>query len=227
MAGHEGLSGSAQSAHPVHVGPPSTVTEGGLTRPEPRAKTHRMRALGPRSLLLALLLTPLGLGCGGSEDPEPAASPSPSAAAASASAEVGYDLRRLRPVDDQPLDEMFERLHARATEEGKQVAVLFSANWCERCRRLELELGSLHPADRIGHVRILELVEEDWEAVTRMNEFDALRKRWDESKGTYPLFVVLDAEGAKVEEMKEAVDRLEQAGREATLADWFVGLRRS
>ena len=86
---------------------------------------------------------------------------------------MGYDLRRLRPVNDQPLEQMFERLLAQAQAEGKQVAVLFSANWCERCRRLELELGSLHPAGDIAHVRILELVEEDWEAVTRMNEFDA------------------------------------------------------
>ena len=168
----------------------------------------------------------LGLcACGEPEATE--AAPKDAAASPTATAEVGYDLRRLRPVDGQPLDQVFERMRARAVEEGKQVAMLFSANWCERCRRLELELGSLHPADRIAHVRILELVEEDWEAVTRMNEFDALRKRWDATKGTYPLFVVLDEQGEKVEEMKEAVDRLEQAGREATLAEWFGGLRRS
>lgn len=178
-----------------------------------------------RALAIAITLLAASLGaCGGSED-APQADAAPTNAATPT--EVGYDLRRLRPVDGQPLDQMFERMRARAKEDGKQVAVLFSANWCERCRRLELELGGMHPTDRIGHVRILELVEEDWEAVTRMNEFDALRLRWDSTKGTYPLFVVLDAEGKKVEEMKEAVDRLEKAGQEATLPHWFEGLRRS
>ena len=70
-------------------------------------------------------------------------------------------------------------------------------------------------------------MEEDWEAVTRMNEFDALRLRWDQTKGTYPLLVVLDDQGGKVEEMKEAIDRLEQTGAEATLPNWFRGLRSS
>ncbi|MCA9648776.1 MAG: hypothetical protein KC501_02640 [Myxococcales bacterium] len=183
-----------------------------------------MRAPGVSAAWLALLL-----GCGGS-GPDDGGSPAAGEAASSAPAApvtVGYDLRRLRPVNDQPLEQMFERLLAQAQAEGKQVAVLFSANWCERCRRLELELGSLHPAGDIAHVRILELVEEDWEAVTRMNEFDALRLRWDQTKGTYPLLVVLDDQGGKVEEMKEAIDRLEQAGAEATLPTWFRGLRRS
>jgi hypothetical protein len=107
------------------------------------------------------------------------------------------------------------------------VAMLFSADWCERCGRLELELGNLHPASDIAHVRIIELVEEDWEQALRMNEFDQLRLRWDATKNTYPLFVVLDAQGGKVEEMKEAIERLEQAGQTATLATWFRGLRQS
>lgn len=140
---------------------------------------------------------------------------------------MGYDLRRLRPTTEEPLAKTFGRMQAQAHAEGKQVAMLFSAEWCERCRRLELELGNLHPTGDIAHVRILELVEEDWEQALRMNEFEQLRLRWDEAKGTYPLFVVLDERGRKVEEMKEAVDRLEQAGQEPTVATWFRGLRQS
>jgi thiol-disulfide isomerase/thioredoxin len=140
---------------------------------------------------------------------------------------VGYDLRRLRPTTEEPLVAIFERMQAQARAEGKQVAMLFSAEWCERCRRLELELGNVHPAGDIAHVRILELVEEDWEQALRMNEFELLRQRWDAAKGTYPLFVVLDEQGGKLEEMKEAVDRLEQAGHEPTVATWFRGLRSS
>jgi len=155
------------------------------------------------------------------------AAEAPTPAASERSAEIGYDLRRLRPVDGQPLVEVFDRMHAQAKAEGKQVAMLFSAEWCERCRRLELELGNLHPADDIGHIRILELVEEDWEKALRMNEFEALRQRWDSTKGTYPLFVVLDEQGKKVEEMKEAIERLEQAGKDTTLPTWFRGLATS
>lgn len=165
------------------------------------------------------------MACGAEGESTPAAS----AASASKPApkKVGYDLRRLRPVDDQPLEQMVERMWAQARADGKQVAMLFSADWCERCRRLELELGNLHPADDIAHVRILELVEEEWEKALRMNEFNALRLRWDSTKNTYPLFVILDDEGAKVEEMKEAVERLEQAGQDPTLPTWFRGLERS
>ncbi|MCA9707162.1 MAG: hypothetical protein KDK70_15020 [Myxococcales bacterium] len=173
--------------------------------------------------LLGLLALPA---CG--EDP--ARSPeaeAPSGAAPATPKTVGYDLRRLRPVDGQSLEQVVERMRARARTDGKQVAMLFSAQWCERCRRLELELGNLHPPGDIAHVRILELVEEDWEKALRMNEFEALRLRWDSTKGTYPLLVVLDEQGGKVEEMKEAVERLEQAGQEATLAAWFRGLARS
>ena len=137
---------------------------------------------------------------------------------------VGYDLRRLRPVDGQPLPEVFDRMRASAKDDGKTLAILFSANWCERCRRLELELGNLHPPEQIEHMRVLELVEEEWEQVIRMDEFNALRQRWDTQDGTYPLFVVLDENGAKVEEMKEAVERLEKSGVEATLPHWFKEL---
>jgi hypothetical protein len=172
--------------------------------------------------LLALLLS----ACGGNGEGA-SANAEPRATAAAEPAKIGYDLRRLRPATDEPLEQVFARMQAQAQAEGKQLAMLFSAEWCERCRRLELELGNLHPAADIGHVRVLELVEEDWEQALRMNEFDLLRQRWDTTKGTYPLFVVLDAEGRKIEEMKEAIDRLEQAGQEATLATWFRGLRRS
>lgn len=183
-----------------------------------------MRALQTLAIRCGLLTLPvMPLGCGGESGGGEEATP-PAAEATSAKT-VGYDLRRLRPIANEPLPTMFERLAAQARSEGKQVAVLFSAEWCERCRRLELELGNLHPAADIAHVRILEFVEEDWEKALRMNEFDQLRLRWDETRGTYPLFVVLDEKDAKVEEMKEAVDRLEQAGHEATLATWFRGLR--
>ena len=178
-----------------------------------------------RTVCLTLaLLAPLAA-CGG--DSEAPAAPSGQAPAEATPKTVGYDLRRLRPVDDQPLEQVVERMQAQAKAEGKQVAMLFSAEWCERCRRLELELGNLHPPGDIAHVRVLELVEEDWEKALRMNEFNALRLRWDSTKGTYPLFVVLDEKGGKVEEMKEAVERLEAAGQEATLAAWFRGLKRS
>jgi thiol-disulfide isomerase/thioredoxin len=173
------------------------------------------------ALLLALLLP----ACGGNGDTASVAAPS---TAAIEPATVGYDLRRLRPTTDEPLAQTFERMHAQARAEGKQVAMLFSAEWCERCRRLELELGNMHPPGDIAHVRVLELVEEDWEQALRMNEFEQLRQRWDATRGTYPLFVVLDEQGKKIEEMKEAVDRLEQAGHEeVTVAAWFRGLRTS
>ena len=175
---------------------------------------------GPSILTALLLLSACG-GDGG------AASPASESSPAKEPAKAGYDLRRLRPTKDEPLARTFERMQAQAKAEGKQIAMLFSAEWCERCRRLELELGNLHPTGDIAHVRILELVEEDWEQALRMNEFELLRQRWDVTKGTYPLFVVLDAEGKKVEEMKEAIDRLEQAGQEPTVAGWFRGLRQS
>jgi len=194
-----------------------------LTRGRSARKTTRDMLGRPIGATLSLLLL---LACGDRATNQ-AQEIAPAAKAPTAPAKVGYDLRRLRPVDDQPLGQMFDRLRAQTTAEGKQVAVLFSANWCESCQTLELELGNLHPAADIGHVRVIELVEEDWERVTRMNEFEALRQRWDSTTTTYPLFVVLDPEGAKREEMKEAIERLEQAGVEATLSAWFRGLRSS
>ncbi|MEM9456382.1 MAG: hypothetical protein AAGF11_19525 [Myxococcota bacterium] len=163
--------------------------------------------------------TPAAEAAAAASAPKPTSKPTPK--------KVGYDLRHLRPVDDQPLEQMVERMWAQARADGKQVAMLFSADWCERCQRLELELGNLHPADDIAHVRVLELVEEEWEKALRMNEFNALRLRWDPTKNTYPLLLVLDDKGAKVEEMKEAVERLEQAGQDPTLPTWFRGLKRS
>lgn len=159
-------------------------------------------------------------GCGEPEAATPAAK-----ANGSADQKVGYDLRRLRPKDGETLAAMFDRMHAAAIGEGKHTAVLFSADWCEPCRKLDLELGNTHPAADIGHVRIFELKEEEWEAATRMDEFGALRKRWYEPADSYPVFIVLDAEGKKVEEMKEAIDRLGQQGVEPTVAQWFRGLR--
>jgi thiol-disulfide isomerase/thioredoxin len=134
---------------------------------------------------------------------------------------VGYDVRRLRPRNDEPLVKMFERMREQARGEGKVAAILFSADWCQPCRRLDLELGNMHPAGDIGHVRIFEVKEEDWEAVTRMNEVNELRRRYAASVNEYPVLIVLDAKGEKVEEMKEAIERLESANREPTLAAWL------
>lgn len=174
----------------------------------------------------ALLLLPL-LVCACGRDDAPAPAATSSVATPASSAKVGYDLRRLRPRDGETLAAMYDRMAAQARAEGKQVAVLFSADWCEPCRKLELELGNQHPADDIGHIRIFELKEEDWQAATRMDEFAALRKRWYEPTGSYPVFIVLDAHGGKLEEMKEAIDRLGAAGLDPTVAMWFRDLRPS
>ncbi len=135
---------------------------------------------------------------------------------------VGYDVRRLRPRNEERLEDMFERLFAQARNEDKRVAVLFSADWCEPCQVLDTELGNEHPEEMIGHVRILELKEEDWEAVTRMDEVNSLRARWHKTLDSYPVLVLLDAEGNKVEEMKEAISRLEAEGLEPTLPHWLA-----
>ena len=169
------------------------------------------------------------LGCGGSPavaTQSGAQSGTPVVAKVDAAeAVVGYDLRRLRPRDEETLAEMFDRQRALAAKDGKRVAALFSADWCEPCRLLETELGNRHPARQIGDVRILELKEEDWAAATRMDEFDALRKRWTGITGSYPLLLLLDDAGKKREEMKEAKDRLNAAGVPDTLADWFADTR--
>jgi thiol-disulfide isomerase/thioredoxin len=169
--------------------------------------------------LLALAML---AGCGGGTDGE--ATPSAPGAAAKEPATVGYDVRRLRPRNGETLDAMFARMAKEARAEGKHVAVLFSADWCEPCRILELEFGNMHPAERIGHVRILEMKEEDWERATRMNEFNDLRQRWSAPLNQYPLFLLLDESDQKIEEMKEAKERLEAEGKEATLPNWFGAL---
>ena len=43
--------------------------------------------------------------------------------------------------------------------------------------------------------------------------------------GVYPLFVLLDEKGEKIEEMPEAKERLEAAGEQATIPAWFRGVR--
>lgn len=138
---------------------------------------------------------------------------------------VGYDLRRLRPREGEPLADMFERLRARAVDEDKRVVVLFSADWCEPCKRLDLELGNTHPRSMIGDVRILELKEDDWKAAARMDEFNGLRRRWEPALGTYPLAVLLDGKGERVDEMKQAKERLEGQGLSPTLPVWFESTR--
>ncbi len=184
-----------------------------------------MNAIQPIQLIMLAAMLWVSA-CGGGESAEAGkAGAKASAPAANAGPKlIGYDLRRLRPKDGETLTAMFDRMHAQATGEGKRTAVLFSADWCEPCRKLDLELGNTHPEADIGHVRIFEFKEEEWEAATRMDEFAALRKRWYEPADSYPVFIVLDAAGAKVEEMKEAIDRLEQQGVEPTVAVWFRGL---
>ncbi len=174
--------------------------------------------MGQVKMLAALVLV---VGCGEAAGPTKAAAP----VSAPAEATVGYELRRLRPRDEEKLGEMFDRLRVQAASEGKRAAVLFSADWCKPCRELETELGNRHPAAKIGDVRIFELKEEDWVAATRMDEFDALRRRWSDITGSYPLLVLLDAEGGKREEMKDAITRLEAAGIEPTLANWLADTR--
>lgn len=167
-----------------------------------------------------LLLIAALAACEGSQGASPSASPPPAAA----QTEVGYDVRRLRPRDGEPLEAMFDRMRAEAMHDGKHVAVLFSADWCEPCRDLALELGNTHPAASIGGFRILELVEEDWDRATRMGEFNNLRRRWYAPVGSYPVFLVLDERGGKIEEMKEAIARLETAGIEPTVPNWFANI---
>ncbi len=175
-------------------------------------------------VLFGALLAGAG-GCGlgdGNSGPKPS-----NLAVKDADPMVGYDLRRLRPRDGEPLSETFERHRERALAERKQVAVLFSADWCEPCRMLDLEFGNMHPQSLISHVRILELKEEDWEPVTRMNEFNNLRRRWSVPLNVYPLFVLLDEDGTKIEEMQEAKDRLDGMGVESSLVNWFDSVRRT
>jgi thiol-disulfide isomerase/thioredoxin len=179
---------------------------------------------GRAASAIALAITIAIGACGPAREATPAAAADPapaSAAPPAAEALIGYDLRRLRPRDGETLAAMFERMRAQALADGKRSAVLFSAEWCAPCRRLEAELGNLQPAEAIGDVRIFELKEEDWTQATRMDEFNALRTRWYPKTGSYPVLVLLDADGAKVEEMKEAIERLEGEGIEATLANWL------
>lgn len=178
--------------------------------------------LGPCSVALAVIL---GTACSRGTASEDAAGEAGDRAGSAAAKLVDYDVWRLRPKDGVPLSKQFDGAVERARGEGKTVAVLFSADWCEPCKRLSVELGNRHPAEAIAHVRILELKEEDWEQVTRMNEFNDLRRRWYPILRSYPVLVVLDDAGEKVEEMKEAIARLEGLGLEPTLSRWFETLR--
>ena len=85
-----------------------------------------MNAKRDLSLVNLCLLTLLasGVGCGAEEKAAPAASKPKM---------VGYDLRMLRP-GEQKLGEQFDAMHKASLGEGKQVAVLFSADWCAPCK---------------------------------------------------------------------------------------------
>lgn len=195
-----------------------------MTQPQEQARTPCMqRSLKPGAVVIAMAaIMATGFACEG--EGEPAAETSKTASEApppAADPLVGYDLRRLRPREDEPLNDMFERVRVQAISEHKQVAVLFSADWCEPCRHLDLELGNTHPASMIGDVRILELKEDDWKLGARMDEYNTLRRRWEPEINAYPLMLLLDAEGKLVEEMKAAKLRLEAAGLDPTLPMWF------
>jgi hypothetical protein len=187
------------------------------------------RSRRQNSLAWICALALIGLACEARDDGAAQAKDADASPAESKSGEsdpmVGYDLRRLRPREDEGLTEMFERLRTEALAEHKRVVVLFSADWCEPCRVLDLELGNLHPRSMIGDVRIFELKEDDWSAAARMDEFNALRRRWEPVLNTYPLLVLLDNAGSRIEDMKEARTRLEAAGLDPTLPIWFEETR--
>ena len=138
---------------------------------------------------------------------------------------INYDVRRIRPRNEETLEDAFAKLHKQALADKKRVAVLFSADWCEPCRILDAELGDSYPAEQIGDVRIFEFKEEDWSAVTRLDEYNKLRKRWDSDTGAYPMLALVRSDGSILEEMKKAKERLEAAGQQATLPNWFVDTR--
>lgn len=165
-------------------------------------------------------------GCGKADAPTPAATEEASAPKPPEDPHrlVGYDVRRVRPGAGA-LAEAFDGALARAQKDGQRPAVLFSADWCEPCRDLEIELGNMHPASAIGDVRIFILKEEEWQKAVRMDEYNGLRTRWDKVINSYPLFVVLDDEGATIEEMQAGRERLESSEVAATLPNWFAGLR--
>ena len=185
---------------------------------------HAAMPIRAYTLLVALGAT---LGLCACQTPEPAADGGQAAARdekPEADPMVGYDLRRIRPREGEPLAKMFDRVFAEAEGEGKRVVVLFSADWCEPCKHLDLELGNTHPESMIGKFRILELKEDDWAAAARMDEFNDLRRRWEPALGSYPLVVLLDDAGKRVDEMKEAKDRLEAQGVAPTLPLWFASV---
>lgn len=183
----------------------------------------RHRGLRAGVALASAILT---VGCGKSDAP-PATATDQSAAPAPTDDPhrlVGYDVRRVRPGGGT-LTEAFDGALARAQKDGQRPAVLFSADWCEPCRDLEIELGNMHPASAIGDVRIFILKEEEWQKAVRMDEYNGLRTRWDTVINSYPLFVVLDDDGAPIEEMQAGRERLESSEVAATLPNWFAGLR--
>ncbi len=177
------------------------------------------------SLIALTVLVPCWGACEGNDKPAPSTKPIAAKVTKTEAGPVNYDVRRIRPRNEEPLEAMFERLRKQALADNKRVAVLFSADWCEPCRILDAELGGTHPREQIGDVRLLEFKEEDWSAVTRLDEYNKLRERWDTNAGSYPLLVLLRSDGSILEEMKAAKERLEAAGKQATLPVWFVDTR--
>ena len=127
--------------------------------------------------------SPAGTG-GGKDAAAAAGGEAPATSARAEISMVGYDVRRIRP-GDTPLVDSFERLRTATLRDGKRAAVLFSADWCQPCRDLAVELGNLHPQGLIDDVRIIELQEEEWQQAVRMDEFNGLRARWDRVLNRY------------------------------------------
>jgi hypothetical protein len=188
-----------------------------------RPKLSRRRQMSADWLLIAAMLP----GCGSSTVSKVGpANTNVGEASPAAPALVRFDIRELKPTPE-PLVERFDHTAQEARAENKDVVVFFSADWCNACRDVELDLGGLHAPEEIDHVRILQLKEEAWEKQGRLDEFNTLRERWSDEMFTYPMIVLLDGAGKKREDMNQAKTRIEADGTTPTFVRWFAGIRKS